>query len=81
MPERTRIKFFGVLPAPYDGARRDGVAPTDPRANGWHVVVGGRQCSLDSIDDFARHFDDFLRYAYAAGVEDTKADLRERLGL
>jgi uncharacterized protein (DUF2237 family) len=81
MSGKTRIKFFGCLPPPYPGAARDGCMPTDPKASGWHVVVGGTQASLDSIEDFAKHFDSFLRYAYQAGVDDTKAEMRGKLGL
>lgn len=81
MSERTRIKFFGCLPAPYAGAARAGCMPDDPKATGWHVVVGGTQASIDSIEDFAKHFDNFLRYAYEAGVKDAKAEVRETLGL
>ena len=82
MAEKTRIKFFGVKAAPYPGAARDGVKnPSDPEAVGWHVVVGGVSCGFDTTADFAKHFGDFLQHAYDAGVADTKADLRERLGL
>lgn len=81
MSERTVIKFFGVLPAASPGDARKGCTPTDPNAVGWHVVVGGVQVSIDSIEDFAKHFDGFLRYAYEAGVKDTKAQLREKLEL
>ncbi|MFM2006608.1 MAG: hypothetical protein RLZZ09_2263 [Pseudomonadota bacterium] len=81
MAEKTRIKFFGCLPPPVEGAARDGCMPTDPRATAWHVTVGGTQCHLKSVEDFAKHFDDFLRHAYQAGVDDAKAEIRERLGL
>lgn len=81
MSEKTRIKFFGCLPPEFPGAARDGCMPTDPKAVGWHVVVGGAQASMDSLEDFAKHFDGFLRHAYAAGVNDAKADFKERLGL
>lgn len=81
MSERTRIKFFGVLPAEHPGDARDGCMPTDPKAVGWHVVVGGTQASIDGIEDFAKHFDSFLRYAYQAGREDARNEVREKMGL
>lgn len=81
MIQRTKITFFGVLAPPYAGATRKGTSPTDPKAIGWHVVVGGVQCSIETKEDFAKHFKDFLDYAYQAGVDDTKAVMRERLGL
>lgn len=79
--QKTPIRFFGVLPGAYPGASRKGCNPTDPAAVGWHVVVGGTQCAINSVEDFAKHFADFLYYAYQAGVEDTKAELRKTLGL
>jgi len=79
--EKTNIKFFGVKAPPYPGAASDGCPPTSKDAASWHVVVGGTQCHLTSVEDFAQHFGDFLRYAYQAGVADTKAEMRERLGL
>ncbi len=81
MSEKTTINFFGVKAGPYPGAARPGCKPTDPEAVGWHVVVGGTQCAIDDAEGFAKHFADFLRYAYDAGVSDTKAAMRERLGL
>ena len=81
MSTTTRIKFFGVKKAEYAGASRDSCLATDPEASGWHVVVGGTQCSIVGVADFAKHFGDFLQLAYAAGKADAKADLRERLGL
>lgn len=81
MGEKTRIKFFGAKAADYPGAARPGCMPDDPEAVSWHVTVGGVSCNLNNTSDFAKHFADFLRYAYEAGVKDTKADMRERLGL
>lgn len=81
MADKTRIKFFGCLPPLYEGGARDGCMPTDPRATSWHVTVGGAQVHLKSIEDFAKHFDDFLFYAYQAGVDDAKTEMREKLGL
>ncbi len=81
MSGRTRIKFFGVKTAPYPGAARPGCKPEDPEAVGWHITVGGAQCSIDSIADFAKHIEHMLRLAYAAGVHDAKQELRDKLGL
>lgn len=81
MTEKTTIRFFGVLPGEYPGAARPGCKAADPNAVGWHVVVGGTQCPIDDVAGFAAHFEEFLRYAYAAGVADTKAEMREKLGL
>lgn len=81
MPKPTKISFFGVLPAPYAGGPRKGCAATDASAEGWHVVVGGTSCTLATVQDFTRHFGDFLRIAYAAGVADAKAEIRDKLGL
>lgn len=81
MNEQTKIRFFGVKQGKYPGAARDGCEPTSKEAVGWHVVVGGTQASIENIEDFAKHFESFLRYAYNAGVSDTKEAMRERFGL
>jgi len=78
---QTTIKFFGVLPAAYPGAARAGCPPTDPKAVGWHAVVGGTSVVINGVEDFAKHFYTFLQYAYEAGREDARNEMRERLGL
>lgn len=81
MSEKTKIFFSGVKAAPYPGAARDGCPATSAEVVSWHAGVGGTYCNFDTAQDFAAHFGDFLRYAYAAGVADAKEELRERLGL
>lgn len=75
--KKTPIRFFGVMAGPYTSACK----PTDPNAVGWHVTVGGTHCAINSVEDFAKHFFDFLDLAYQAGVDDTKAEMRRKFGL
>jgi len=75
---KTKLFFGSFGGPPYPGAASKTVAPE--KADHWHVVVGGTQCSLD-VSNIGVHMPKFLKYAYEAGVTDERKRIANLLGV
>lgn len=78
MSDRTKIFFGSFGEPPYPGAASKLVKPE--KADHWHVVVGGTQCSLTK-ENIGEHMPNFMEYAYEAGISDEKKRMARLLGI